>query len=634
MKAKTYLMEISALLAVTASAELKTPKVGWPALKNSIQVKGSLVPKMEALFFERVTGGDARGPIYEEAENAFSTHADDRGLWQGEYWGKTMLAASAVCELTWDDKLRQDLHDKAVAFVKKHQRADGYLSTYSDPSFIGIPGQKGDPVFCWNLWGQKYTMWALLEIGRISGDVRLSAAAMRMMDHEIELLSTMNCSLENTGYFVGLPSMSVLKPLMVLYRATGRTDYIRFARKIVAAWEREGNPCPNLMANAFTMKPVHEWYPGPGYWAKAYEMMSCLEGLVDYAETVKDRRVLDAVARIWDKLQASELNAVWGVGYFDHFTHAGACPNTTTELCDVIHWIRLSRALYVATGEAQYLDAVELAFYNAFLAGVYRDGKWGAHSVRSHGTRHRTAPHQVGMRYHQCCIDNMPRTYRDIVETAIALEEDGSTVRVNLYLPGISHVGGFFFDFTGDYPFSDEMKVMFRSQKACKVKFHVPPGCDGMQVSGGTREGAWIVCDFPEGRKSQWFSISFGRQVRVLDSALPDGAAARADEFEFTKENPEMKGLARTTPAARLMYGPLLLAKSKLAGNTQAEIFDVNSVNNKGYACALEPLESQAVVKAWKATFKKGDESFTVNVCDFASAADGDDPENAFSIWF
>jgi hypothetical protein len=51
-----------------------------------------------------------------------------------------------------------------------------------------------------------------------------------------------------------------------------------------------------------------------------------------------------------------------------------------------------------------------------------------------------------------------------------------------------------------------------------------------------------------------------------------------------------------------------------------------------GWTCRLEPMTPKATHRAWKATFSKGGESFTVDVCDFASC-DVDDSSAAFSIW-
>ncbi|MBR3820619.1 MAG: hypothetical protein IKJ37_03250, partial [Kiritimatiellae bacterium] len=56
------------------------------------------------------------------------------------------------------------------------------------------------------------------------------------------------------------------------------------------------------------------------------------------------------------------------------------------------------------TGKTKYVDAIELAFYNAYLAGIGRDGKWGARGVRSHGYHHVSWHGQSGLKHQHCCV--------------------------------------------------------------------------------------------------------------------------------------------------------------------------------------------------------------------------------------
>ena len=609
-----------------------------------VTLEGAVGRKMDALCLKRAYGSEAKGRIYDEAVNAFRTHYDDtrkagvgeawtqgKGLWQGEYWGKTMLSAALVSEYAGDAVFKDWLRTKARAFVKEFQQPDGYLCTYKDRTFVGGPDKDGREVFCWNLWGRKYTMWALVELARVTEAPDLLEAAAKMMDQEIDQLEKTGVRIENTGYFVGMPSMSVLKPLLELYRATKKPAYLDFARKIVAAWEREGNPPPNLVANAFGDKPVHEWYPQPAWWAKAYEMMSCLEGLVDFAETERKPRLLDAVKRIVAKLEANELNAVGSVGFFDHFTNASECPNATTEPCDVIHWMRVNRALFLVTGEAHYLDSFEFAFYNAFLAGVYRDGRWGAHSVRSHGTSHRTAPHQVGMKYHQCCIDNMPRGFLDFAATAVTRGKDG-VLTVNLYSAMKAKADKVGVTVTGDYPVGDEAKVQVEADAETKVRFRVPGWFDAVEVDGAATKGPWHEATVPKGGKT--FAFRFVRTPKVVDSKAKPGADPRRRAFEEAREDPGMTNLSRLTPAAKLVYGPLLLAKAKRVTKDAKAILDRDSVQGRNFTCTLEPIEADGVWGAWEATFTDGVTTIVREVCDFSSAADSEESGNLFSIWF
>jgi len=623
-------------------AVLAVAALGVTAEDVRVRLEGPVAVKMNALFRKRVFGPEAKGRIYREAVDAFRTHYDDtrtddtgwtrgKGLWQGEYWGKTMLSSAAVCEYAQDARLKDWLRTQARAFVKEFQQPDGYLCTYRDRTFVGGPDKDGREVFCWNLWGRKYTMWALIELARVTEAPDLLEAAAKMMDQEIDQLEKTGVRIENTGYFVGLPSMSVLKPLLVLYRATKKSAYLDFARRIVAAWEREGNPAPNLIANAFTDRPVHEWYRQPGWWAKAYEMMSCLEGLVDYAATDGKPRALEAVRRIVAKLEADELNVLGSVGFFDHFTNAAACPNATTEPCDVTHWIRVNRDLFLATDEAHYLDNVEFAFYNAFLAGVYRDGRWGAHSVRSHGTRHRTAPHQVGMKYHQCCIDNMPRTFVDFAATAVTHGKDG-VVSVNQYAPLKARAGGVTVAIGGNYPVTDEVTVRIESADGCRARFRVPKWFDAVEVDGKRAKGAWQDVSVPKGGKD--FVLRFVRTAKVVDSTVKPGADPRRRAFEEAQENPDMTNLARLAPAARIVYGPLLLAKSKRVTEDPKTILERETVNGRGFSCTLAPVAADGTWGAWEATLTDGVTTIVRRVCDFSSAAEADDPDNRFSIWF
>ena len=135
------------------------------------------------------------------------------------------------------------------------------------------------------------------------------------------------------------------------------------------------------MRNAFRPEGVFSWCPPrPGSLrehTKAYELMSCCEGLVEYARVTGERRPLEAAGRIADKLAADELDAMGSVGFMDGFCDAARRVNGISECCDVIHWIRLCAALDRATGDPRHLDRLETAFFNAGLAGIYRDGSWG-----------------------------------------------------------------------------------------------------------------------------------------------------------------------------------------------------------------------------------------------------------------
>lgn len=632
------------LVVAVALARVCFPGVGQesPQLGDT-RLKGFVGDKVDRFLSRRVYSDYARKVMFAEAERAFDTQYDDdpshpgAGYWQGEYWGKEMLGLVAGARYGHDESLKAWTLERARELIRRHQRANGAITTYRNEEYL-----RYSQGWNWNLWGRKYTLWALLEIYEATGAQDVLLAARRLMDQQIEMLHRLKIPIWETGCYVGLPSMSVLKPLMELYRHTEEPRYLDYAKEIVAGWSREGNPAPNLLVNAFSERSVADWYGVPHEWAKAYEFMSCLEGLVAYYRVTGERRVLEAVERIWEKLNSDESNPVGTVAYFDHFFHASHMTNGASEPCDSTHWIRVSRELFLLTGSVRYLDAIERAFLNGFLAGVWRDGSWGAHMVRSHGRRHRAAPRQVGMQETQCCVANMPRTFFDYAQTAVTRTPDG-VVSVNLFTDGEVSFGDVKVKVSGNYPVSDAFTVAVESPRPVKVRFRVPEWCPALKVDGET---VWMLETKVAGGWKELgelthraVRIQLEMPVRVVSfGRIPYVACASEWAWRFwtcAEENPEAVALFRSAPAARIERGPLILAKAKSLGCSDAEIFGFETIDGRGFSAALEPIAAKAVWGAWKLTLTglRG-EKMETSVCDFQSAADFDDVGNAFSIWF
>ena len=614
--------------------------VAATAFPDGAVLEGAVGAKADALFNERMLCSKAQGDIFEETVNAFATRYDDlhiasnavkrSGWWQGEYWGKTMLGYCGYARYSGDAKIRRFVHEKALALVRRFQRKDGYLATYDDADFI-----TGST---WNIWGRKYTMWALLESYDLTGDKELLTAAVRMADHLIGQLERLGKRLSETGTFVGLPSMSILKPMVMLSERTGERRFLDFARSIVEDNDRADGRMPNLIANAFSGKPVHEWYPSPDSWAKAYEMVSVLGGFVEYARATGERRPLEAVERIWEMLYRYELNAVGSVGYHDHFLGAAAYPNAISESCDVVHWMRLCRFLYAATGRMRYLDAWETAFLNAFLAGVYRDGAWGTHDVRSHGRRHLQGLYEVRMLYHFCCLDNDPRGFFDWADLQFAV--DYGRIDLNFYTDASFRKDDVSVNVSGNYPVGDEVRVRIEAKTPHRIRFRVPSWCSGgMYVDGRKAAPGSDKMEVAMSATSHVFSVKFDMTPRIEAMSPPFAAEAKMADtlgvfFEMRSHNKEMVGLARTRPGVRIMRGPLILAKARLSGCDDRTCFTDIAGLDGTWRVSLRPVSGKKTWGAWKLTLEGDGGRRTLGVCDYMSSADFDDPRNSFSIWF
>ena len=630
-----------ALEGSAAAVPFARPDAHRGAALRDVRLGGVPAGKMHNFFRARMLDKTAQRDVFGEARSAFRDRDDDEkavlpdrkmgGIWRGEFWGKLMLGTARVADYLQDPALTKFVKEECHRMIAL-QDPDGYLGSYADKENVWIP-ESAKPAMraaygwntVWNLWNRKYAIWAMLMAYRTTGDRAILASTERQMDQWIEMMHRLGLPLFVTGQpeKVGLPSMSILKPLLMLYAETGKKTYLDYAKEMLPDWDRADGACPNFFRNADRADALHTWYPNPSRWAKSYEMMSCLDGLLEYTRLTGDARALETVRKIYDNLLRTELNVLGDVGYVDQFYGAATQPNASTEVCDTIHWIRLSLDLYLMTGDVHYCDAIELAYFNAFLAGVYRDGTWGAFAVR--GTACHETDRQCGYAYNHCCVNNVPRTFMDMAEGTVTRDRAG-VFHVNFYQDATATLDGVDFAISGNYPVGNVVTVKV-SDPAAKVVFRTPAWCPKLDVAQ-PEKGVW--------------RLTFDMNPRLLDG--PDTAVAKKEGWHYARylcrEQPlrsPLRDSYRATPAATVMVGPLLLAKSRRTGATQTELMDLATVRGQGYAVKVTPVACEDVWGAWDVELTKpGAPTIRTRACDYQSA--GDDPyadgSVRFSIWF
>ena len=627
-----------------------------PRLRD-VKMLGYAGRKCDAFLRGRVLSDFAKEEIFGEAFDAIQKKEDDAsgvvGFWQGEFWGKLMMSAARVADYTQDPGLIGFVRD-ACHRLMATQEADGYIGSYANKEFVTGPDRNDkaqmdkvhkalklnwDCDYCWNLWGRKYTMWGMILAYELTRDRAILTSVERQMDQWIDMMHRLGTPLWKTGEptYVGLPSMSVLKPLMRLYRITGKKKYLAYAREMLPFWERADGAAPNLVANAARKEPIHTWYPNPYGWAKAYEMMSCMQGLLEYYRVTGERKYLDAVVALQRNIAETERNQVGSVAYNDHFSGAAERPNAVSEPCDVVHWMRVNHDLYLITGDAKYVDEIELTYYNAMLGSVTRDGTWGARCVRSHGRNWHDLTGQCKLKHQHCCINNMPRGFMDVAQTFVTADRGGN-LRVNLYSDAEVKIGGAKVAIAGGFPVSNRVTVTVAGLgEGRRVDFRTPGWCPKMDIA----EAA------PADDGTRTFTLTFDMNPRVVDWKMPPAepydferrsgkSDRRIGQFTTYYQEKDLFPLMRTEAAATVQYGPLILAKSKLVGATREQIFDPFTANGKGYKVTVAPLPSTQVWGAWKVTLEKGGDRHVYPAADLGSACDRVTPYSVdeYSIWF
>jgi len=353
---------------------------------------------------------------------------DETAQWQSEFWGKWMHSAVPFWSYTGNSALKANI-DASVRNLLSTQFPDGYIGNYR----LDLRCNKG-----WDIWGQKYTLLGLLHYYDGTGEKSALEAACKLADYLMANVGPNGRELYKTGEYRGMASCSVLEPVVWLYNRTKQRKYLDFATYIVSQME-DPKDGPKLIGRALAGVDVADRtsFP-PGCWVwengmKAYEMMSCYQGLAEYYEATGDKRCLDAVLATAKNIIATEINIVGGAAAGEFWYH-GAKRQTmpfhaTMETCVIVTWMRLCEKLLALTGDPLYADQLEKTFYNAFLGSLYRDGSVFSQYTALFGMRSRGLD-QCRMQTN-CCNANGPRGFLSFVRAL--LMADGDAAVINLY---------------------------------------------------------------------------------------------------------------------------------------------------------------------------------------------------------
>lgn len=467
------------------------------------------------------------------------------GGWQMEFIGKWMLGACASYAYSHDAALRDKISDAARKLMAT-QAADGYIGNY----------KASDRLTNWDIWGRKYVALGLLAYYKLSADSHALTAVGRLIDSLMHDLDATGTDIAATGNYFGMASCSVLEPVVYLYKATGEKRYLDFARSIVTSIERDGHA--QLIAKALDGVPVYRRSAYPKSWwsyengQKAYEMMSCYEGLVELGNVLHDPLYLQVAERTAASIIENEIN-IAGSGAAFECWYEGKKNQIlpayhTMETCVTFTWMQFCARLLRNTGNSMYADTFERTMYNALMASMRSDGGQISKYSPLEGRRVE-GENQCGLHIN-CCNANGPRGFALIPQTAYTVRD--SRIDVNLYLDseaslrmGKNLVG---IDMQTRYPLDGKVHLVVnpRRSEAFAIALRIPSWVDsGFTVllngveqpclhKGGyfVMERKWakgdiIDIDFRLKTKVQTFNhhqaVTHGPLVFARDSRFADG---------------------------------------------------------------------------------------------------------------
>ncbi len=367
----------------------------------------------------------------------------------GEFWGKLMRASCLICAYTGDAELRA-IVDTAAADMLSLQRADGCLSTVPDETQPN--GTHGS-----DMWERKYALMGLLSYHELTGSPEALRACVRLVRYtNTQVGDTPKTPITKTGWaFAGIESSSILEPVMRVYHLTGESAALELATHIVSvgccnrenifAAIRAGKSPMDIGGNGVATESI----------AKAYEMMSCFEGLCEYHAATGDAEALETVKLFWNKVFDEEITLLGSGGadapfnlgpgtgeQWNRTRHEQTNPqiDLMMETCVTVYWMRLCHRLLRLTADPKYADELERSLYNAILGAIRPDGAFFEYFPRFNGARNPKVNYSFNIKGFDlsCCTANGP-TGLGMAPALAVMGTDGG-VAVNLYETMTVHV--------------------------------------------------------------------------------------------------------------------------------------------------------------------------------------------------
>lgn len=151
-----------------------------------------------------------------------------------------------------------------------------------------------------------------------------------------------------------------------------------------------------MIGKALAGVPVAERFPFKSGWEtwcswdngqKAYEMMSCYDGLLELYKITKNPDYLKAVEATVRNIIDEEINIAGSGSAFECFYHGKRLQTDpayhTMETCVTMTWMKLCQNLLDLTKNPLYADQIEKTTYNALLAALKEDAGKSPNTVRS-----------------------------------------------------------------------------------------------------------------------------------------------------------------------------------------------------------------------------------------------------------
>lgn len=379
-----------------------------------------------------------------EKNGRFDNFALAAGMIKGEHQGdfsfddtdpyKVIEGASYSLAVKYDPKLDHYL-DSVITIIAAAQEPDGYLTTCVTNKCTRLSGWWGssrwEKINSHELYNSGHLYEAAVAHYRATGKRTLLDVAIKNADLVCQVFGP-NEGQKHVPSGHPIIEMALAK----LYKVTGDEKYLNMAKYFV---EETGRGTDGHKLNAYSQdhKPILQQDEVVGHAVRAGYLYS---GVADVAALTHDTAYFHALTRLWDNLVGKKLYITGGMGSrpqgegfgpnYELNNHTNYC-----ETCASIANVYWNYRMFLATGEAKYMDVLERALYNGVISGVSLSGDkfFYDNPLESMGEHERQRWFGCA-----CCPGNVTRFMASVSNYVYATQ--GNDIYVNLYIQGKSEM--------------------------------------------------------------------------------------------------------------------------------------------------------------------------------------------------
>jgi DUF1680 family protein len=363
--------------------------------------------------------------------------------------------------------------------------------------------------------------------------------------------------------------------------------------------------------------------------SKAYEMMSCYQGFLEYFEMTGRKDLFEAAVKTGEDIIKEEVNLAGGCASSEAWFHGARKQHLPyerlQETCVTTTWMRFCEKLLDMTGDSRWADQIERTFYNSYLAAMKADGSEFAGYTPLSGNRWH-GQHHCFM-HTDCCTANGPRGFLCFLKKLFRVK-DGAA-EFNFYASALakgelSDGRKVAFDMYSLYPRSEKARIVSHTENVGMVplKLRIPAWSTSTVVKLNGKE-------LPGAKGGTYFTLEHEWKlgdVVEIEFAMPVVAHKVSHHVAFTR-------------------GPVLLARdSRFGDGDMTEPFRWRDIEDGKFTENFNAVRTPSgeMWMAFSATLPVGTHHenpeaalpTTVNFCDYASAGNRWERDNYYRTWF